>query len=83
LLQEFLAKVRTDFKHKPIDEILEEKRLCELEISKIDRTVLTKSTMHEADFQDATYIKRPTDRYRNVGPDDELFKKFEAFQNAV
>jgi hypothetical protein len=83
LLQGFLARVRGEFKHESLDFILEQKRLTELELSKIDRTQLTRSTMSEAEFQEATYIKRPDDRYRNVAPDDALFSKFDALKAAL
>jgi len=81
LLQAFLERVRTEFKHTPIDEILEQKRLCELEISKIDRSVMTKETMGEADFLDASWLKnRPIDRLNAVGPDAALFAKFDSLK---
>jgi len=85
LLQAFLVRVRGEFKRASIDVILEAKRLAELEISKIDRSVLTKSTMNEADFTNSAYIKKPFDRYKQnpISQDADLFRRFDSFKGAV
>ena len=82
-LKTFLERVRTEFKHRPISELLKAKRETEGEIARIDRSAMERCTLNEAEFQDASYIKRPVDRFKNVGPDDALFAKFDAMKSGA
>ena len=84
ILMNFWAKVKGEFKNISIDKILEEKRSTEMEISKVDRSLMKRENLSEVDFLDADFIQKPLrGQVRPKDQDSELFYNFEQMQKQV